>query len=373
MSSGRGFRLISSPGRNVVAPPGRPRSRHVARSRQSRAIRSSRSGRCLSGQPARPSAATGAGGHGRRSMACDGRERSHGAGYRASTAVLPGLTSRGPCGPTWSSASPADARSAERKRSTIRAVERRRRSASPERMAEERRDPLEPVGHRPGRQVEASRRRGHILTGVEVGLKRLDELLAEPLVGEQRAEFAPHGGVRETGATTALEAHLVAVHRVCGLDALPGTTGEQQDCSGHRRTQQLDAGRMYGAIHPGHEPTPEGQRACPGKSQHPSRLWHRLDRARRSAAQSATIARLCVPAETCRLSIADPSDCNWPSAAGEAGSRGTGTALTAQVVSSPRRSDLVVNCLARPLRIVRLPAVHPGAVDNRCGRSPARA
>ena len=64
-------------------------------------------------------------------------------------------------------------------------------------MAKERLDLLQPVGHRPSREVEASRRRGHVLAGVEVGLERLDELAAEPLVGEQRAELAAHGGLRE--------------------------------------------------------------------------------------------------------------------------------------------------------------------------------
>ena len=80
-------------------------------------------------------------------------------------------------------------------------------------MAKQRLDPLEPVAHGPGRQVEASCRRSHVLAGVEVGLQRLDELLAEPLVGEQRAELAPHGGVREVavGEKQTLEGQLLRV------------------------------------------------------------------------------------------------------------------------------------------------------------------
>ena len=64
-------------------------------------------------------------------------------------------------------------------------------------MAKERFDLLQPVGHRPSREVEASRRSGHVLPGVEVGLERLDELSAEPLVGEQRPELASDRRVSE--------------------------------------------------------------------------------------------------------------------------------------------------------------------------------
>ena len=69
------------------------------------------------------------------------------------------------------------------------ATDRRRPVLASSGSAEQVLDLLEPVGDRPRRQVEAARGSRHVLAGIEVRLERLDELVAEPLVGEQRAEL----------------------------------------------------------------------------------------------------------------------------------------------------------------------------------------
>src|SRR5215510_8933465 len=64
-------------------------------------------------------------------------------------------------------------------------------------MAKQGHDLLEPIGNGPRREVEASGRRRYVLSGVEIGLQRLDELGAVSLVGKQRAELPTHSRVRE--------------------------------------------------------------------------------------------------------------------------------------------------------------------------------
>ena len=82
-----------------------------------------------------------------------------------------------------------------------------------ERMAKQRLDLLKPVGNGPGREIESPSRSGHVFAGIEIGLQRLDELPAEPLVGKQRAELSSHGCLRElrVGEEQALEGELLRV------------------------------------------------------------------------------------------------------------------------------------------------------------------
>ena len=132
--------------------------------------------------------------------------------------------------------------STERRRCTISAVERRRPFSPSSGWPRSDSILLEPVGHRPGRQVEASCRRGHVLAGVEVGLERLDELLAEPLVGEHRAELAPHGGVREVPVREqqTLEGQLLGVRDPAAqAEPLGGARGVDE--IGIRRGERTDA------------------------------------------------------------------------------------------------------------------------------------
>ena len=111
-----------------------------------------------------------------------------------------------------------------------------------ERMAKKRFDLLQPVGHGPRRQVESPSRSGHVFAGVEVGLERLDELPAEPLVGKQRAELASHGGLRELRVCEeqALEGELLRVRNpATQAEPLGGSRGVHE--IGIRRGQRANA------------------------------------------------------------------------------------------------------------------------------------
>ena len=80
-------------------------------------------------------------------------------------------------------------------------------------MPEQIPSPLESIGHGPICEMQTARRLASVLTGIEEDLERLDQLVAHPRVGEERAELAldDHRGQLGVAQKQTLDAELSEV------------------------------------------------------------------------------------------------------------------------------------------------------------------